>query len=300
MTGVFSSNTIGLVFFLAIISFAAAYYFGSEKKHMEFLSKRIADGEDENNGARAQRLKEQLRDLGAVMTYNKLIQISYLSMFISFIGSCFIGFPPVGLVLAGICYKIPEMYISQKKAKLDAEFEEQLPECLESLTAILLAGQTKEQGFKVLAESASFPACHEFARISSDINTGASLEDTLHALYKRHPNNDIKLLCTGLIVSAKVGPEVAINTLRTVYETIRNRDSQKKSAKSAIMQGKITSIVMACAPLIGAAILPMTEYGAPLINTFAGNMILVSALVLDAVGYVISKKITNTSSIVNY
>jgi tight adherence protein B len=142
----------------------------------------------------------------------------------------------------------------------------------------------------------------EFARIHNDIQTGATLKDALQKFYERHPLNDIKLFMTGTLVAAEAGPAVLVNTLKTIGKTIRNRDSQKKSVKSAIMQGKVTVYVMSGAPVVALVILLtfMQEYSAPLIETTIGKVLILVALVLDVIGYFAASKLTDTTSIVKY
>ena len=120
--------------------------------------------------------------------------------------------------------------------------------------------------------------------------------------YERHPSSDIKLFMTGTLVSMEAGPAVLVNTLKTISQTIRSRDSQKKSTKSAIMQGKVTVYVLSAAPVVSLVILLtfMTDYSAPLVETTIGNIMIAASLVLDAIGYFVASKITDTSSIVKY
>ena len=107
---------------------------------------------------------------------------------------------------------------------------------------------------------------------------------------------------TGMIIAAEATPQVAINTLITISDTIRNRASQKKSAKSAIMQGKYAAIILSLAPVVALAVMLtfMPNYIGPFIDSFMGKILIVVALILDGVGYMIASKITASSSIVKY
>ena len=301
MTG-FSPSMVGLIFFLGFACFAAAYYYGAEKNRLEFLSNRLSLKNSGNKNARSARIAEQLRDYGTPIEPEKLMNISFLVMVLSIVFGFVADVPLVGLLFAVIGYKIPEIYLARTKTVLDAEFEKQLPECIDTLYAILEAGQTPVQGFEVLSKDAPFPSNMEFARIYNDIQTGATMKDALSKFYERHPLSDIKLFMTGSLVAAEAGPSVLVNTLRTISQTIRNRDSQKKSTKSAIMQGKVTVYVLAAAPIVALVLMLtfMRSYSAPLLDTTIGNIMIVGALVLDVIGYFVASKVTDTSSIVKY
>ena len=299
-----SPSIVGLIFFLGIACFCAAYYYGAEKHRLEFLSNRLSLKESDtiDKNSRAAKIAEKLRDIGSPMEASKLLQISYMVM----IGSVVFGFaldvPLVGILFAVLGFKLPEIYLDRKKAQLDEEFDKQFPSCVDTLYAILEAGQTAVQGFELLSKDAPFPSNLEFGRIYNDIQTGATVKDALLKFYERHPSSDIKLFMTGTLVSIEAGPAVLVNTLKTINQTIRTRNSQKKSTKSAIMQGKVTIYIMSAAPVVALVILLtfMPDYSAPLLEDTIGNVMVVAALVLDAIGYFVASKITDTSSIVKY
>ena len=299
-----SPSMVGLIIFLAMGCFCAAYYYGAEKHRLEYLSNRLGVGssEDTDKNSRSAKIAERLRDYGSPIEASKLMQISYMIILGSLVFGFALDVPLVGILFAAIGYKAPEIYLARRKMVLDDEFEKQLPECIDTLYAILEAGQTPVQGFEVLSKDAPFPSNLEFGRIYNDIQTGATLKDALQKFYDRHPLNDIKLFMTGTIVAEGAGPAVLVNTLRTIGQTIRNRDSQKKSVKSAVMQGKVTVYVMSGAPVVALVILLtfMQSYSAPLLETTMGKILICVSLVLDAIGYFVASKLTNTSSIVKY
>ena len=68
------------------------------------------------------------------------------------------------------------------------------------------------------------------------------------------------------------------------------------------MQGKVTVYVMSAAPAVALVILLtfMRDYSAPLLQTTLGNVLIGVSIVLDAIGYYVASKITNTNSIVKY
>lgn len=289
---------------LSVLGFVFSYYFSSEKKRNEFLIDRIksAEVDERKKTKRMLDIEDKLEDIGSKMTATELIDKSNLFAGASFIIFLLMGMLPLAMLFGAIGMKFPEIYLSIKKEKINAEFIKQLPDSIESLLAVLQSGQTPIQGYKILSQDAPFPARHEFHRIYNDIQTGASQEKALTDFYHRHPIPDIKLFMTGMIIAAEATPAVAINTLRTIRNTIQTRESQKKSAKSTIMQGKGTAFIMSGIPVLAFVVMTllMPGYIAPMLDSELGQIMIGVALVLDAIGFAVALKITSASSIVKY
>lgn len=300
-----NASSFGFLCFLSIASFILWQYLSKEKKHDNFLEDRIRDYNEEKNRNKSKRIKKlekQLVDLFSPYKAEDLISKSYVLCAVIFAMGLALDILPIALLLAVISLGMPEIYCKLRKDKLDKEFEKQLPDNIDSLLAIIRAGMTPVQGYKMLAEEASFPSKHEFRKIYNDIKTGASQEKALSDFYERHPINDIKLFMTGMVIAAEATPAVAINTLKTISMTIHMRKSQKQSAKSAIMQGKYAAILMSLVPVISLAVMLtfMPDYMAPMLENDIGKIAIVFALIWDAIGYYVANRITSSDNLVKY
>lgn len=300
-----SASSFGFLCFLSIASFILWQYLGKEKKHDDFLEDRIRDYHDEarkNKSKRIEKLEKELANLASPYKASDLVSKSYLLATLLIVMGLVIDILPLALVFAVTSLGMPEIYCKLRKDKLDKEFEKQLPDNIDSLLAIIRAGMTPAQGYKMLAEESPFPSNHEFRKIYNDIKTGASQEKALSDFYERHPLNDIKLFMTGMIIAAEASPAVAINTLKTISMTIHMRKSQKQSAKSAIMQGKYASVIMAATPIVAFAVMItfMSDYMAPMLENDIGKIAIVGAFIWDAIGYFVASKLTSSDNIVKY
>lgn len=300
-----SASSFGFLCFLAVASLILWQYLGKEKRHDNFLEDRIRDYHEEkqrNKSKRIEKLEKQLVDLFSPYKAEDLVSKSYVLCAVIFAMGLALDILPIALLLAVISLGLPEIYCKLRKDKLDKEFERQLPDNIDSLLAIIRAGMTPVQGYKMLAEEASFPSSHEFRKIYTDIKTGASQEKALSDFYERHPINDIKLFMTGMVIAAEATPAVAINTLKTISMTIHMRKSQKQSAKSAIMQGKYAAIIMSLVPVISLAVMLtfMPDYMAPMMENDIGKIAIVFALIWDAIGYYVANRITSSDKLVKY
>ena len=300
-----SSFTVGLILFMSVMSFVLWNYYNHEKKQNDFLINRInyVSSTNENNKSKKRiEIEKKLEELNNPISYDKLMLYRNLAMSLPLILFTMLGMIYVGLLISLISIKIPDIYLSLEKDKRDAAFDEQFPDAINQLLAILQSNQTDVQGYATLAEEASYPLNIEFKKIDTDIKTGKYKKEALMDFYKRNPNSDTKLFVTGMIIANEASPMVAINTLKTVAETIKQRASQKKSAKSAIASGKYTSIILSVLPLVVfvgmETIMPL--YINEFIATFAGKALIALAFLLDVIGYFIARRITSASKIVKY
>lgn len=301
----FTSETVGFLGFLTVMMFIAWRFYGKEQVQNNFLRNKLKTQTEEEASKKSKKrleLEQELEKLNNPLTYNQLIFCGILVGFLVFMLFSMADFALIGIVFACIIgFFIPKIIIAFLKDRRLQKFSQQLPDALSQLLATLQAGQTPVQGFKMLAEH-PYPIGAEFEKVYIDINTGASVEDALNDLYKRNPINDVKLLITGLIVAQNATLSVAINTLQVIVKTIRQRDSQKKSSKSAVAQGKLTAIVLALMPV--AVFLGLEFMSPTYINEFLatelGKMCFGAAAILDMIGFFIAMKITSASNIVDY
>ena len=301
-----SAELIGILFFLAIMSIVLWNYYAREKKQNNFLIDRInhLSNREDNLTKSKKRLKieQELIELNNPITYDKLMTARNMGVILSLAVFITAGLVYIGLLFALLSFKIPDIYISLKKDEREKEFNEQLPDAIKQLLALLRAGQTSRQGYQTLAKEADYPINIEFKKLFNDLNTGATNEKALNDFYVRNPSNDIKLFMIGMIIADTASPQVAINTLQTISDTIRTRESQKKSTKSAIASGKYTAIILSLLPLftfVGMETI-MPSYLNDFIATFTGKVAITLAAILDGIGYMIARKITSASKIIKY
>lgn len=300
-----NASTFGFLCFAAVACLILWQYLGKEKKHDNFLEDRIRDYHEEekrNKSKRIEKLEKQLIDLFSPYKAEDLVSKSYVLCAVIIAMGLALDILPIALLLAVISLGLPEIYCKLRKDKLDKEFERQLPDNIDSLLAIIRAGMTPVQGYKMLSEESPFPSNHEFRKLYNDIKTGGSQEKALADFYDRHPINDIKLFTTGMVIAAEATPAVAINTLKTISMTIHMRKSQKQSAKSAIMQGKYAAILMSLVPVVSLAVMLtfMPDYMAPMLENDIGKIAIVFALIWDAIGYYVASRITSSDKLVKY
>lgn len=300
-----SASGIGFIIFGAIMCIVMWNYYNKEKKQNDFLQDRIRDYKTEENlkkSKKQQIMEQELEDLDNPISYEDLMNKTHLASIGSLVIFSVLGFYPIAIFLAIGALKIPDIYISLLKDKRLEKFQEQLPAAIDQLYSVIQAGQTPQQGYASLAEEQPYPIGNAFRKLSTDIKTGASQEMALKALYAKYPINDIKLFQTGMLIASEASDAVAMNTLKTISDTIKTRASQKKSTKSTIAQGKYTAIILAILPMVAFVGIEtiMPDYMNEFIGTTLGKGVLAIAFVLDGIGYYVARKITSASNIVQY
>ena len=143
-----SPSFVGLIFFVGFAFLCAAYYYGAEKNRLEFLANRLNIKAEEatDKNSRSAKIAESLRDLGSPITADKLLQISYLIILVCLVLGFALDVPLVGLLLAVIAYKIPEMYLARRKSVLDFVPKGKKDEYIQLLIrAVKESGYSKEQ-----------------------------------------------------------------------------------------------------------------------------------------------------------
>lgn len=297
-----SPGTIGFLVALSILTFVGWYYYKTEIARSKYLQSRIADANSvaSSKSKRHAKITEELEYMNDNMTYERLVFLGMTLAFTSFIILFVLDAFFFGILFAGAFMFLPEIYVEFLKIKRRRDFEEQFPDALRELLSVMRSGQTPLQGFQMLAETAEYPMKKEFQRVYNDIRTGSSMEFALRGFQKRNPNADTELFVTGIIIAQNSSPRVAIDTLETIITMIRVREGQKKSAASMVATGKITAIVLAAMPLVIFAGLEtfMPAYINDFLDLTMGKIAVGFAFVLDFIGFLIARKITDSSDIV--
>lgn len=299
----FSPEIVGFLIAASIFAFVVWYYLSTESKRNNFLTNRIREtNDDKTKSAKQIAIEKELENLNNPITYEKLMQLRIFAIAFSIVGSYVVNAIYLGLFFAIVSFKIPDIYIALMKDKRENAFKEHLPDAINQLLSIMQSGQTALQGYKILGKEAPYPINQEFQKLYTDYTTGAVPENALQDFYERNKSADIKLFTTGMNIAESATDAVALNTLRQISTTIRTRESQKKSAKSAIAAGKYTAIILALLPLFLFAFLmtAMTGYVGEFIATTTGKIAYAIAFLLDGIGYLVARKITSSSQIVRY
>jgi len=158
-------------------------------------------------------LERRIRQAGMDWTPGKMLLLSTLGAAAgAFLGSR-VSIPVyretflIGLAIFGGA--IPYLYVSHKRRKRLADFEEQFPEALDFMGRSLKAGHAFSSSLEMLADESPEPLATEFRRVFNEQNLGASLEDSLRGLADRVPLIDVRFFVSAVLIQRETGGNLA-------------------------------------------------------------------------------------------
>lgn len=182
----------------------------------------------------------------------------------------------------------PLLVVRTRRGRADARLEQALPGALEAVARSLRSGASLRQAVEE-AGAASGPSrvlAGELSRAAAEAAQGASLVTALEAVGTRRPLPGVRLGVAALCLGAETGGAQA-RAVDGVAATVRERLAVAAELKALSSQARISALVIGLAPIgfgaFAAATDPRTSEF--LLHTPAGLILLVTGLVLDAVGW---------------
>ena len=163
-------------------------------------------------------------------------------------------------------------------------FQDQFPDILDRLADSLQAGFSLPQAVEFVAPNLPHPGGEEMQKIAEGIKLGFTLDQTLHDLYERRTNDDVRLLVEGLTLQKQVGGNMAL-MMREMAALIRRRVELKDEVKTLTAQGRLSAIVIAFLVPVSLGLLSFFPgYTDVLFFTTIGNLVLIAAGILELLG----------------
>jgi tight adherence protein B len=162
---------------------------------------------------------------------------------------------PISALVAGLlCFFIPPVFVTWRKAKRRRLFAEQLPEALTQLSGSLRAGYSLVQSLDVVTKQMPWPTRDEFSRVVREVQLGQSLNLALDHLSERVTSDDLVMVISSISIHQQVGGNLA-EILDTVAETIRERIRIKREIQVLTAQQRISAHVLVVLPIALGAFL---------------------------------------------
>jgi Flp pilus assembly protein TadB len=164
------------------------------------------------------------------------------------------------------------------------QFQDQFPSVLDRLADSLQAGFSLPQAIEFVIPNLSQPSASEMAQISGQIRIGFTVNQALEELYQRRPSEDVRLLVEGLTLQRQVGGNMAA-MMREMARMVRKRVELKNEVRTMTAQGRLSAIVIALLVPVSLGLLSMFPgYTDVLFNTTVGNLVLITAGILELIG----------------
>jgi tight adherence protein B len=189
---------------------------------------------------------------------------------------------------------LPYFFVTKKRSKRLAMFEEQFPEALDFLARAMRAGHAFSVSLEMLADESSEPLAREFRQVFNEQNLGAPVEVALQNLGKRVPLLDVNFFVSAVMLQKETGGNLSEILVKLSY-VIRERFKLKGQVRAASAHGRITGLILTLMPvvLMFALLVVAPGYLQGMAKDSDGKWLIVGAILGQLVGYFFIRKIIN-------
>ncbi len=219
------------------------------------------------------------------------------------VGSGFVGFIASWLFWPGLLMElgtfvvfafIPFVLLNIRRERRIKAFDSALPDVIDSLQRMLVAGLARQSAFENTAEKAKEPAKSEFLIVVNRMRRGADERQELTRLAERVPTPDLRIFVTALLVQKETGSPDFPEILTRLTDTIRVRNRLTAEMKAKTAQGRLSGVMLALIPVFmaGAMKILNPSYLDPLFNDPRGHYMLAYSIVSDVIGNLVIRPLT--------
>jgi tight adherence protein B len=202
--------------------------------------------------------------------------------------------PVLAVASAVIVVIIPKYAVSWLRKRRFTTFERQLPDALLMISGAMRAGASLTVAMEGMVKESRPPLSQEFELMLREQRLGVDFDTALKNMEKRLPIQDFIMVISGMRISREVGGNLA-DILESLADTLRRKHQMEGKINSLTSQGKMQGLVMTCLPLFLMLVLTKMEPAAmyPLWHSMLGWVVLGIIAVMEVIGYLAIRKITN-------
>lgn len=202
--------------------------------------------------------------------------------------------PLLAAILAAVvAYWIPELAILVLRHRRRKAFSNQLVDGLVLMANGLRSGFVLPQAIQMLVEEMPAPISQEFRLVQEELRLGVDLDQALENCVTRTQDQDLALVVTAIKITRQLGgnlPEV----FDRIVAMVRDRKVIQGKAEALTAEGRLQALVVGLLPVVFAFLLIKLnpEMMELMWKTLPGFLALLLALVLDVVGYLWVRKLS--------
>jgi tight adherence protein B len=187
---------------------------------------------------------------------------------------------------------MPFAFLKHKRTKRLKKFEEQFPEALEILSRATRAGHAFQTSLGMAADEMPEPVGPELKKTFDQQNYGLPLRDAMNELADRVGILDVRFFVTAVLIQRETGGNLA-EILDNLARVVRERFKIQRQVRVHTAHGRFTGYVLLALPAFLAVALSFinNDHMQLLFRERIGQMMLITAIVLQAVGYVWIRKV---------
>ena len=203
------------------------------------------------------------------------------------------GLAGVALMIAG--WLAPWFWLSWRKKKRLAAFEEQLPDAIDMLVGAMRAGYSFQAATQFIGEEMIAPLGPEFSRFYDEQRLGMEVRSALLGMHSRIDSIDLRMFVTAVLIQRETGGNLG-QVLSSLADLVRQRIAMKGQIQTLIAEPKLSARFLAVLPVLVFLVLtimnphffdPMLAEGSP------GRAVLIGSAISVVIGYMIMMRIAD-------
>jgi len=238
-------------------------------------------------------LEKMLERSGLSITVGQVVlACGFLAALLFFTALQLTNTPLIALIAAVAAGSLPILLVRWMAKRRLAKFEEQFPEAIDLIARGLRAGHALTTTLGMVAEEAPEPVRGEFRLLYDRQNYGMPLSDAFRSFAERIPLLDARFFATSVLTQRESGGNLG-EVLDNLAALIRERFRLKRHVRAVSAHGRMTGWVLSMLPMAIAAILAVVAPGYIdiMFRDPLGRMIVITALVMQAIGAFIMRRI---------
>lgn len=195
----------------------------------------------------------------------------------------------IGLVVVAVF----RQWLERRREARIEKFIGQLPELARLLANGAQAGLGIRRSLELAAREMDEPASSELQQVSAEIAVGQTMQGALGHLAERLPSRELLVLVQTLIIQGKAGGAL-VTALQNISTTLEERRQLRREAKTAVAGATFSGYAVVGVGALSVVLMNLMSPGAldDMFSSLAGQLALIVAAVLFAVGFVMIRQLS--------
>ncbi|MDP9178640.1 MAG: type II secretion system F family protein [Gemmatimonadota bacterium] len=200
----------------------------------------------------------------------------------------------LGLPVAIFGWGAPFLWMRWKQRRLLNAFETQLPDAIDMLVSAMKAGYSFQAATQFIGEEMIAPTGPEFARFYDEQRLGIDVRQALLNLQDRVNSLDLKMFVTAVLIQRETGGNLG-DVLANLADLIRGRLAMRGHIQTLVAEPKMSARFLSVMPVIVFFLITAVSpaFVRPLTANPTGRLMLGTAVVMVAIGYMVMMKIAD-------
>lgn len=231
------------------------------------------------------------------MTIGEWLSIRIIAAVVGCLVGLVVGRSAIGLallfmiVLGGVGWMVPPLYLSHRAKKRQKAFVNQLGDTVGLMANSLRAGYSLLQTMELISRESPSPMCDEFRRVVREVGLGISSQQALDNLLRRIPSEDLDLLVSAISIQHEVGGNLG-QILDIIGDTIRERVRIQGEIGVLTGQQQLSGYVISGLPIVlGIGLFLMNPDYMSSMFVWPYICLPIGALILETIGFMVMRKI---------